>query len=208
MASKFYTISWWIVLALFKIFLRLKVEGKENVPEEGGVILASNHASYIDPPVVGVSTKREMKFLAKRELFEPPVFGTIITKLNAVPINRSGFGKEPLDAMYKALEEDMAVIVFPEGTRNKGRYLGKAKAGLGMIALRSSKPIVPVHISGTRSVWRSLIGIERVKVSFGKLINLDEIPLSGNRKDDYRTVTQEVMREIEKLKAFQGKVKQ
>ena len=196
MAYPFYRASWWIVFILFKVLLRLKVEGQENIPLRGGIIFASNHASYLDPPTIGVSTKRELRFLAKRELFCYPIFRTIISKLNAIPIEREGVGKNALKTILSALRNGEAVLLFPEGTRSKTGMLGDAKAGVGLIASKTGRPVVPVYVSGTQRLWRTLLGLERLKVRFGKTIQFDGKVWDRDRKAQYRAIGRQVMYEI------------
>ncbi|MFH1008674.1 MAG: lysophospholipid acyltransferase family protein [Candidatus Latescibacterota bacterium] len=184
-----------LVRWVFKIFLRLKVEGKENVPPEDGVILASNHCSLFDPPLVGVATRRPLYFLAKKELFHPPVFGLLIATLHAFPVSR-GFGRQAIAQVLQMLREDRAVLLFPEGTRQKDGALGQARAGVGMIALKSGKPIVPVWVSGSRHAWRALIGLRRVRVCFGKPIYPQEFRNTEDRRKRYQHIGDQVMEAI------------
>ncbi|MCK5733316.1 MAG: 1-acyl-sn-glycerol-3-phosphate acyltransferase [Candidatus Latescibacteria bacterium] len=181
-----------------KIFFRLKVEGQRNIPPEGGVILASNHCSLLDPPLVGVSSGRPLYFLAKKELFDPPGFGRLIAALHAFPVSR-GFGRKAIEQVLKMLKTERMVLLFPEGTRQKDGTLGHARAGVGMIALKSGKPIVPVWVSGSHRAWRAFIGLRRVRVRFGRPIQPEAFRASEDRKQRYQCIGDQVMEAIGKM---------
>jgi 1-acyl-sn-glycerol-3-phosphate acyltransferase len=170
-----------LVFLVLKVFFRLKVEGQRNIPPEGGVILASNHCSLLDPPLVGVSSGRPLYFLAKKELFDPWGFGTLIAALHAFPVSR-GFGRKAIEQVLKMLKAERMVLLFPEGTRQKDGTLGHARAGVGMIALKSGKPIVPVWVSGSHRAWRAFVGLRRIRVCFGKPIQPEDFRTAEDRK--------------------------
>jgi len=186
------------VLSVFKVFLRLKVEGQQNVPQEGGVILASNHCSFLDPPVVGVATRRPLYFLAKKELFDHRGFGTLIGALHAFPVSR-GFGRKAIERVLSLLRRDRAVLLFPEGTRQRDGTLGRAKAGVGMIAVKAGKPIVPVWISGTLHAWRVFAGLGRIRVCFGGPIWPEDFRTAEDRKQRYQCIGDQVMEQIGRM---------
>lgn len=194
----FYRFCRGLALSMLKLFFRLKVEGERNVPREGGVILASNHCSLLDPPLVGVSSRRPVYFLAKKELFEHWGFGTLIAALHAFPVSR-GFGRKAIEQVLRILKKDRVVLLFPEGTRQKDGTLGQARAGVGMIALKSGKPIVPVWVSGSHRAWRAFIGLRRVRVCFGKAIQPGEFRTAEDRRQRYQCISDQVMEEIGKM---------
>lgn len=143
-----YRVSWWIVRGFFRLYLRLEARGVENVPREGPVILASNHLSYLDPPVIGCLIPRVVNFLARDSLFRAPVFGPLLHLYQAVPVDRES-GAAGLRAILDRLHQGGAIILFPEGTRSRdGRPL-PAKPGVGMTVLKSEAPVVPVRVVGT-----------------------------------------------------------
>ena len=197
----FYRACWWIAYGLARLFFRLRVEGRDHIPSEGGVVLAGNHCSYVDPPLIGVAAGRELWYVAKQEAFSMPLLGWLMRKLNAMPIDRSSRGdRSGLAAISERLNAGAGMILFPEGTRNKtGRFLAP-KSGVGMMVYRAAVPVVPVYISGTVNVWKSLIGLSRVKVSFGAPIRFHPGQLPLRRKDAYQSISREVMRHIGNLK--------
>lgn len=164
-----YRVSWWIVRGFFRFYLRLEARGVEHIPREGPVILASNHLSYLDPPVIGCLIPRVVNFLARDSLFRAPVFGPLLHLYQAVPVDRES-GAAGLRAILDRLHQGGAIILFPEGTRSRdGRPL-PAKPGVGMTVLKSEAPVVPVRVVGTfeafgRHHWLPLP--RKVVVHFG-----------------------------------------
>ena len=133
----------------FIIIYRCKAYGSKNIPEDTGVIIAPNHTSYFDPPITGCFMNRDLFFMAKEELFSMPILGFCIKRTNAFPVKR---GKQDMAAFRNAfslLENKKALLVFPEGTRSKDGNLGKARAGVGMLACNAQVPVIPVKINNT-----------------------------------------------------------
>ncbi|MCE5285499.1 MAG: 1-acyl-sn-glycerol-3-phosphate acyltransferase, partial [Pelosinus sp.] len=126
---------------LFTALFHLKVNGQANIPSQGGVIIASNHVSNWDPPMLGTAMQRPLCALAKEELFKVPVFSFIIRKLNAFPIRRGAADRAAISAALKLLKEGKAVLLFPEGTRSKDGKLGEGKHGVAMLAVKAGVPI-------------------------------------------------------------------
>lgn len=145
----FYWIARHVLFVLAKIYFRAEVHGLENLPRRGGIVLASNHASNLDPAILGGLLPRVCHFLAKEELFRVPVFGRVITALNSHPINRSGMDRAALRACVDAVRSGYPLTVFPEGTRTPNGELLPAKPGLALIARQGRAPVVPIYIDGT-----------------------------------------------------------
>ena len=123
-----------VTFLLFKTFWRLEIIGKENVPLSGGALLASNHVSYADPPLVAASVDRFIHFFAKEELFHMPIIGWFISQVNAFPVKRFEHDIGAFKKAQKLLTQGEEVVIFPEGRRSKTGELGKARAGLGMFS--------------------------------------------------------------------------
>jgi 1-acyl-sn-glycerol-3-phosphate acyltransferase len=177
-----------MALVLAKAGWRLHISGAENVPRTGPLIVAPNHRSYADPPLVGVSVPREVHFLAKQELFAFRPFGWLIRNLNAHPLNRAG----DIGAFREAtriLKAGGALIVFPEGRRMKTDEPGSPKAGIGMLAVTTESPILPVYIHNSALMAR----FRRVYLRFGK-------PMDPKGFGTYAELASEVMRRIAELK--------
>ncbi len=151
---------------LFRIFLRLEVRGRENIPPEGPLVIASNHLSLLDPPVIGTAATRKIYCMAKEELFVP-VFGDICKALGAFPVKRGGVDRAALKHAMDILRRHEVLAIFPEGTRSKTGALGKAEPGALLLAVKGGASVVPARVSGTDQ-WRSGRLWPKVRVTFGK----------------------------------------
>jgi len=180
-----------ILPTMFRIIYRAEVHGQENVPKEGGAIIAANHISLWDPPFVGAFCPRRVSFMAKKELFENSVFSSIITSLGAFPVNRGAADRNAIKTALSVLGEGKCLGLFPEGTRSKSGKLGEPEAGIGLIAYKANVPIVPVAITGTNG--KGLF--PKFTIRFGK-----PIP-AGDPKDKklMTTLPTQIMEEIQKL---------
>ena len=149
---------------------KFRVFGLENIPRTGGVLLASNHQSYLDPVLVAMVLPREMHFMARRTLFRNPAFRAIIVGFNAFAIERDTADVKGVNSAIARLEAGNILLVFPEGTRTGNGSIGSMKP-VGVIAERAAVPIVPVLIQGAYEVWpkgRGIPRLGRVSVVFGK----------------------------------------
>lgn len=163
-----YTIVKTIFKLMFAVGLRLKVEGTENIPKEGPLVIACNHLSLLDPPVLGTAATRKVHFMAKEELFVP-VLGTIYKILGAFPVRRGGADRAAIKHGIEILESGQVLAIFPEGTRSKTGKLGKAQPGALMMASKAKATIVPACIIGTDYKRHGRIW-PKVTVRFGKPI--------------------------------------
>ena len=164
---------------LFRLFLRMEVFGRENIPEEGPVVIASNHLSLLDPPILGAAATRKIHFMAKSELFKPALFGALIRKLGAFPVKRGEMDREAIKTGLTILKENKVLAVFPEGTRSKDGELGRAGGGAFMMGVKRKAKIVPACIYGT-DISRHP-GWPKVRVIFGKPMEYD--PDMGTGRD-------------------------
>ncbi|HKW94759.1 MAG TPA: lysophospholipid acyltransferase family protein [Methylomirabilota bacterium] len=202
-----------IAVALMRLFFRLEVESPGLVPATGPVLIVSNHVSVLDPPLVGASAPRSLHFMAKEELFRIPLLGSLIRALNARPVRRDGSDMRALKAALALLQEGRALLVFPEGTRGvEGQPLRDGKAGVGMLAVLSGAPVVPVFVSGSGAALprgASLPRPRKVRVTFGPALTFKkESKTTGDegRKEAYRGAAQEMMRAIADLRDRQAQV--
>ena len=162
----------------FTAFAKWKVEGKEAMPPKGPLIIVANHLSNADPPVVTASLNRRLYTLAKQELFGNPVTSILLKGLGAYPVYREGNDLGPLRWAFKLLEQDRAILIFPEGRRSMEAALQRARPGVGYIALRSQAPILPVAITGTENIpgfWRVAFPLCRINVRIGQPFTLPSI---------------------------------
>ncbi len=184
-----YFISKNLCYLVFKLGWRLRVRGADNVPNEGAVIIASNHRSLADPPLVGCLLKRPVHFLAKEELFSFKPFGWLISNLNAHPLKRASSDVRAFKAAREILESGNGLILFPEGRRGKTDDLQPAKAGVGMLSAMAGCPVVPVYIANSAYMK----DFRPITVSYGR-------PLYFKDFADYQAMADGVMAEIGRLK--------
>ncbi|GAC1574988.1 MAG: lysophospholipid acyltransferase family protein [Candidatus Elarobacter sp.] len=151
------------VKAVFLVTIRLRVIGSENVPRTGGLVVAANHISNLDPPILGVALPRPVSYMAKKELFAMPVLKQILPHVNAFPVDRQAGGTAALRSALRMIKEGRCVGIFPEGGRNVSGT-NEEKAGAAFLAAAGGVPIVPAAIVGTRT----LRPFGKVTVVFGE----------------------------------------
>jgi 1-acyl-sn-glycerol-3-phosphate acyltransferase len=195
----FYWLCWGLVRFYLKVFCRLQIIGEENIPMTGGVIIAANHIGAGDPPFIAVSVKREVYFLAKRELFENFLLGTLIKNLNAIPVIRGVLDQSALGKVEASLKKGYGLLLFPEGTRSRTGELRKGKPGVGLLARRTLSPIIPTYIENSRGFAKLIFGGKRLKIRFGEPISRDQIASYPDDKEGYRAIAELLMTKIEAL---------
>ena len=148
-----YRLTWHASRAYFALWHRWRVYHPERVPLTGPVIIAANHASFLDPPLIGSGVPRPINYLARESLFRSPVFGWYLRQLNCVPVDRDGAGAAGLKGILDRLHAGGVVILFPEGTRSADGQLMPARSGVGLTVIKSEAPVVPVRVFGTYAAW-------------------------------------------------------
>jgi len=148
----FYYIARGLLIGLFKLLTRWQVKGKENVPEEGPVLVVANHLNLADPPLLGVSFNRRVIFMAKEELFRSSLGAYFVSGLGSFPVHRGRLDRRALRSSQQVLADDLVLAMFPEATRSRNARLKKAMPGSALIACRSDVPILPVGITGTEQI--------------------------------------------------------
>lgn len=197
------------VYYLFRFFLwlglkfktRLRVLGSERVPGSGGVIIAANHASFLDPPILGVSVRnRVVRFMARDTLFEHKIMGWLYYKFGVVPLSRDKGDVAAIKTAIRLLKEGNCVALFPEGTRTLDGKLQSAKGGIGFLIHKAAVPVVPVYIKGSFEAWPK--GAEKIRshpvtVHFGNPISPQELLINDERgKPDFDQIAALVMKRI------------
>ncbi|MBD2869634.1 lysophospholipid acyltransferase family protein [Paenibacillus arenilitoris] len=185
-----YVLFRFLLRCIYTLLFRLEAIGTENIPANGPVILASNHLSNFDPPTVGVKVERKVHFMAKEELFNIPVFGSLIRAFGAFPVKRGGVSKDAIKSAIALLKEGRMMGIFPEGSRNN--QSGAAKKGAAMIAVRSGAAVVPVAIVGRYKPF------SKIKVCYGEPIDLTAI-IEQSSPDMLDQVTDAIMARIRAL---------
>jgi glycerol-3-phosphate dehydrogenase (NAD(P)+) len=166
-----------ILTPFFLTYLRMNRMGREHIPKAGPVILAANHRSFFDPFVIGTMTRRPVYYVAKKELFGySRILSWLLNALGAFPVDRGSSDQETIETARQILGRGEIVLMFPEGTRTRPGSLGKAKRGVGRLALESGAPVVPIAIIGTEDIrrgWR--IRPRKVRVRAGRALNFPKI---------------------------------
>lgn len=175
------------------IVYHIHVIGRENIPKEkGGYIIASNHVSNNDPPVVGVTFKGKYTFMAKQELFEiNPLFTWLIKSLGAFPVKRGAKDNSAINRALESLKEGRIFVIFPEGTRSKDGTLGHAKSGVTLIAAQAKVPVVPVFIKYGRKKFR-----RNIYISIGSMIPAEKFDVDISDRKMLKAVSATIMDEI------------
>ncbi len=169
-----------IMPALF----RIRVFGRENLPERGGVIIASSHQSYLDPVLISVGLRRPVTYMARDTLFRYPLFRSLIKSLNAFSIRRGRLDSGAMREAESRLKSGWQLLLFPEGTRTRDGRIGKVKPGFGLLAARSEVPVVPAVIYGAFEAWPKgqwILMPLTVHVAFGRPIAPEEVQRLGPR---------------------------
>ena len=162
---------------LFKLFFRFKSFGQENIPDTGPVLIACNHQSYLDPIVCAIGMERELSFMARDSLFKGR-FGKIITELNAFPVKRDSADLSAIRDIVDRLNQQRAVMMFPEGTRSDTGHVKDFKNGFVLIARKAKAAIVPAVIDGTFEAWprqRKLPLPAGVRIRYGNVIPAEDV---------------------------------
>lgn len=197
-----YWLGWMAFGAAFRTIFGLKLVGEENLVTEGPVLVASNHQSFLDPPLIGNLYKDEMVFLARKTLFIG-FFKWLYPQWNAIPVDQDRPDMGSLKTIIRKLKEGHRVLVFPEGARTLDGHLGDAAPGIGLIAAKSGAVIQPVRISGARDALprgSARIRFARITVSIGKPIYLtaDE-QKAADGKESYDRIAKRIMAAIGEL---------
>jgi 1-acyl-sn-glycerol-3-phosphate acyltransferase len=197
--SYIYRISKIVLYIFFKVFNRLKVIGSENIPKKGGVIVAANHVSYLDPPLIAVAVKRQVVYLAREGLFKVPVLGSFIS-LFSIPVRRGRPQPSTIKGVTRRLRQGELVLMFPEGSRSIDGQLLDAKRGVGLIAARSRISVVPAFIRGTEKVLPvggKFLRPAKITVIFGTPM---EINKEETDKQFQERINKDIIEEIKNLK--------
>lgn len=198
-----YTITVTIFFVILKLFFRLKVVGAENIPSQGAFIVASNHTSYLDAPILAsgcfyYNKWRKLDLLSKSELFHNKFFGWYLKQIGAFPVKRSFGDIGAIRESIRRLREGRSLGVFPEGERSPDGSLQGAFPGIGLLVTKTNTPVIPAYIKGAEevlSVKSKAFKPHKVAVKFGK-------PLFFYHKGPhaYLQVTEKIMSAVKELK--------
>ena len=201
-----YWIGFTLSLLFFRCFFLLRIVGKKKIKEswkEGGVLIVANHASYFDPPVVGVSYGKKTAFLARKTLFKKGFFGWLYPKLNAIPVDQEGPDMSSLKRIIKELKNGNPVLIFPEGQRSVDGKILPGEAGVGLVIAKSKAPVLPMRIFGAFEAFPRGAKIPKfftkITVSVGDMITFDEDLLKTKTRESYQKISDCVMNAIARI---------
>ena len=201
-----YYCFWFVLRLLFRVYFRWRIVGTQHVSQNGPVILASNHASYLDPMLIGSAVDRPIFYLARKSLFRHWAAGPFLRSVNALPVDRAGKSFGGLKALLGRLTRGNAVLVFPEGTRTRDGSLQRAHAGVGLLAVKSGAKVIPTRLYGSHEAWNRRMRFprpRRITVVFGPPLEFEiaaEKTKAGDRADSrnvrYTEAADQIMQAI------------
>ena len=182
----------WIVRGalyiFFKVVYRVDIKGLENIPKEGPLIFCGNHRSYLDPPLMVCTAKRDMKFLAKEELYNNKFLAFLGWVFEAIPVKRDEKDVAAIKASLKDLKQGKCIALFPEGTRNGVEKGEKSKDGAAFFAVKTGARVIPVGITGGEKAF------DKMTIRYG-----EPMDFSNRSKDELDEITEEIMEKILEL---------
>ena len=202
MSGVVYAVLWIFFRALGWIFFRYRAVGVENVPRTGGILIAANHASYLDIPMLGCSIPRRAAYLGRQDLFPVPGLRWLCEWLGWIPIRMGRLDREGFGKAIGLIKQGKAVVIYPEGTRSPTGALGPGRPGLGVIVAETGCPVIPVYLKGTHDVlppgakWTRL---RPITVIYGKPIDFTVDAERSKGKEFYKHVSRTVMARIAEL---------
>ena len=186
-----------------RVFFRFRILHPERMIQEGPVILAMNHESYLDPPFAGIGCQRAIYFLARKSLFDVPVLGWILPKLNVIPVDQEGGDRTALKALIRILRANHCALVFPEGSRTLDGNFQPAQPGIGFVIAKTLAPVVPMRIFGAhRALPRGggKLRFCRITIAIGEPLRFSAAEVEGYGREVYPRLSQRVMDAIAALK--------
>lgn len=193
---------WLVRVMIFQFSGGVKGIGRENVPMKGPVIIAPVHVSHLDPPAIACSHPRQARYMAKEELFANKWTAKLIRSLGAFPVKRGEGDTESMRVALEILNQGMALVVFPEGTRGEGKTLQALSRGVAVLAKKTNAIVVPAGISGTHErlpMGQSKLKKGRVTVEYGKPFTYTEIATSSSEKENREIFSRHLSEQIVEL---------
>jgi 1-acyl-sn-glycerol-3-phosphate acyltransferase len=186
-----------------RVFFRYRVIHRERIIQNGPVILAMNHQSYLDPPLAGIACDRAIYFLTRKALLDVPVLGWILPKLNVVPVDQEGNDRSALKAVIRILRAKHCTIIFPEGSRTLDGNLQPALPGIGLVIAKTLAPVVPMRIFGAHEALprgRATLRFCPITIVVGESIHFTPADIEPGGRDIYQKLGQRVMDAIAALR--------
>jgi 1-acyl-sn-glycerol-3-phosphate acyltransferase len=200
--NRWYWSGYYLVRVIARLFFGFRIIHPERRLLTGPAILAMNHESYLDPPLVGISSGREVYFLARKTLLDAPVFSWLLPKLNVVPVDQEGTDRSALKALIRILKSGNATVVFPEGARTLDGNLLPAQPGLGFVIAKTLAPVVPMRIFGAHEAMprgQRRLRFKRITIVYGEPMYFTAADLEPRSKEVYQRLSERVMARIAAL---------
>ena len=201
--QRVYGLCHYVIRVAYDMFFRGEVAGLDNLPQRGGFLLAANHASFLDPPLIGCHISRQLAYFARKTLWRRGIASWWLDAVGTIPVDRDG-GQDvsAIKRVLKALKQERGLILFPEGTRTPDGRLQPAKAGVGFIAVKTQVPVIPVRIFGSYEALGKGRGLRLgtpVSVVYGKPILPSTYDEPGAGKERAQIASERIMAEISRL---------
>ena len=183
-------VSWWLVYPFFRLKI---IKGKNNIPSSGGAIAAGNHISFADPICLYYAQKRQLRYMAKAELFKNPFLRFICRSYGAFPVDRGSADSSALETALQIIKDGKVLAIFPEGTRSKDGTIGRGKSGIALLAYQSQAPIYPFAVYAKRKPFR------HYTVAFGEPVTAKDLGIVEGTAKEFRDGTRRLMEIIRQL---------
>ena len=201
--TPFYGFFHCLVKGAYDAWFRGEVVGTGHIPKSGPFLIASSHTSHLDPPLVGCQIARQMRFFARKNLWNNSIASWWLNRVETIPVDRDSGDVGAIRRVLQALHEDRAIVLFPEGTRSPDGHLQKPKAGVGLMACKTGAPVVPCRVYGSFEALGKGTIIPRfgtpVTIVFGPPITAAEYDVPGSGKERYQIASQRIMERIAAL---------
>ena len=196
--NPFYWVGYALCKTVAKGAFQYRAFGQENIIEDGPAIMAANHQSYLDPPLVGITCREELYFLARKTLFRNKIFGPILSRVNALPVDLSGADLTAVRTIINLLKQGHRTVIFPEGTRSLTGEIQQARPGIGMIIAKTLAPVVPMRIFGSFQAWPKggKIKLSPITVVVGKPMRFTKEDFADKSRDAYQKISEQVLATI------------
>ncbi len=200
--NPYYWTGYNLARILGRIFFRLRIVHRERIINAGPAILAANHQSYLDPPLLGIASDRAIFFLARKTLLRGRILGWLLPKLNVIPVDQEGNDRSALKALIRILRAGECALVFPEGARTPDGHLQPALPGVGLVIAKTRAPVVPMRIFGAHEAWPrggGRLRFRRITIVVGEPIYFPDSDLEAGGREVYLRLSERVMEAIAQL---------
>lgn len=186
-----------LAIPLYKLLFHYKVKGKHNLPKKGAYIVCSNHLSNYDPLLLSMTQKRQIYYMAKKELFENKFAAAMIRELGAFPVDRGAGDGEAIRMAEEVVQDGRLLGIFIEGTRSKTGEFLRPKSGAAMVAFQTQTPVIPVCITPKEQKIKLF---QKVTISWGEPLSIEELGLQNGTPTAFRNASRRIMDEIKQLR--------